>query len=643
MMAGAWALRSAPGWRCGRAADHASIVPVRLPAGYTWLPPHRREQTWSVDPRVDVTSALLIVGLALVLAVPTVARAIGVAPLAAAGIVLTYAIHPLLGLTVMRAIGYRPRLSQTRVIVELIHGVAIVSALAAATGDPLASLWSLSVMYAALDGGDYAAPPSVTQLSTHTLGPLVAIPAFLAAGVPRGCAVGVPLFFAAFAAFAYAFMARRAVVVRESFARRDAVHAQVVDGRRAVEREGIIRRLSSSIEAGLHAARSTREGAPSGDDAIALASRRSLEELRHTMAALETPAPPSPPSRRGPLYGLVPTFATAGVTRSHLVERIGLPLSIAAPTALATAVPIAGGDPASALWSFAVVYATIDGSDYDVEASWLQLVLHCGTPLATIPIFLALGAPLAATLGGTAFVASTCFMGFHYTAVRSRIVREVRAERASLEAELAGMRADREREVLARDLHDTVGANLSLAALYGDLLALDGGDRGRAAQLSAALEGATAQGLDDLRVLLDGLASDALDLAALAEILRARASRVASAAGAAIDVRVATCAGGDAAVPAAVRYALVRVAHEATSNAIRHGRGASVSMELAHDGEAITLRVRDDGRGFDPATARPGRGLSNMRSRAVELGGSFDVESSGDGTRVTVRMPARPS
>lgn len=608
-----------------------------------WAPPRSHEQSWNIDPRADVTSVLLIVGLALVLAVPTVARAVGVAPLAAAGVVLTYAIHPTLGLLFMRTIRRHPRLVQARVVVELIHGVAIVSVLAAATSDPLTPLWSLSVMYAALDGGDYDAPPSVAQLSTHALGPVVAIPAFLAAGLRPGQAIGVPLLFAAFTAFAYGYMARRTVVVRASFAERDAIRARVVDGRRAMEREGLIGRLSGSIEEGLRAARTSRSGAPSDDDgAIAIASRRSLAELRDAMAALEAPAPPSPPAPRGPLYRLMPTFASVDGPRSWLVERLGLPLSVAAPIALATAVPIAGGDPVSALWALAVVYATIDGSDYDVEASWLQVALHCGTPVATVPIFVALGAPLASALGGTVFVASTCFMAFHFTAVRARIVREVRAERALLEAELAGIRADRDRELLARDLHDTVGANLSLAALYADLLARHGGDRERARQLAAALEGATAQGLDDLRMLLEGLASDAPDLDAVAAVIRARASRVASAVGAAIEVRVAAGAGGGATVAAAARYALVGVAHEATSNAIRHGRASSVSVELARDANAIVLRVRDDGRGFDPAAATGGRGLPNMRARAVELGGSFDVESGDGGTRVTARIPARP-
>lgn len=621
---------------------------MRLPAGYVWIPPRSQEQTWSVDPRLDLWSLLLIGGLALVLAVPTVAKALDVAPRVASCIVLTYTIHPVLGLLFGRWIRRRPRLVLARVIVELLHGVAIVSALAAATGDPLAPLWSLSVMYAALDGGDFDAPPSVAQLVIHGLGPLVAIPTFLATHVSRAQAVGVPLVFAASASLAYMYMARRAVVVRAAFAERNALRARVIEGRRDIEREAVISRLTNSIEVTLRAARTDRTGTPNDDGAISLASRRSLAELRSTMEALETSAPagaPAVPPRRGPLYRLLPTHASANAPQSRLVEGLGLPLAIGVPTLLAAAIPIVGGDPASALWSFAVVYATIDGSNYDVEASWLQLVLHCGAPLATIPIFLALGAPLASAAGGTLFVASTCFMGFHYTAVRARLVREVRAERALFESELARMRADRERRLLARDLHDTVGANLSLAALYADLLARDGGDRDRAKQLSAAAEAATAQGLDDLRMMLEGLASEALDLGALAEVLRARTSRLVSAEGAAIDVHVATvaCAGAirDPEVAAAARYALVRVAHEATSNAIRHGRASLVSIELAHEGGTIVLRVRDDGRGFDPTSTTPGRGLPNMHLRAVESGGSFGIESSRAGTCVTVRVPAR--
>jgi len=64
------------------------------------------------------------------------------------------------------------------------------------------------------------------------------------------------------------------------------------------------------------------------------------------------------------------------------------------------------------------------------------------------------------------------------------------------------------------------------------------------------------------------------------------------------------------------------------------------------DGREFSVRVADNGCGFDPqaaATATPGRrghGLENMRRRMTELGGACHLESqSGKGTRITLRMP----
>ena len=58
----------------------------------------------------------------------------------------------------------------------------------------------------------------------------------------------------------------------------------------------------------------------------------------------------------------------------------------------------------------------------------------------------------------------------------------------------------------------------------------------------------------------------------------------------------------------------------------------------------MVLEIDDDGRGFDPATARPGgQGLGNLRARAQALGGRVELDSHpGEGTRVRVQL-TRPS
>ena len=74
-------------------------------------------------------------------------------------------------------------------------------------------------------------------------------------------------------------------------------------------------------------------------------------------------------------------------------------------------------------------------------------------------------------------------------------------------------------------------------------------------------------------------------------------------------------------LPAAVEVAAYRIASEALTNAVRHAGARRCDITLTAD-EALTVEVTDDGRGL-PDDPIPGIGLSSMRERAEELGGSF--------------------
>ena len=87
------------------------------------------------------------------------------------------------------------------------------------------------------------------------------------------------------------------------------------------------------------------------------------------------------------------------------------------------------------------------------------------------------------------------------------------------------------------------------------------------------------------------------------------------------------------------RHELVRITREAVSNALRHGRAASVRIRLERDLDGGRLVVEDDGCGFEPVAAAgsTGYGLTSMRERAAALPGVFDLTSAeGRGTRVAV-------
>ncbi len=95
-------------------------------------------------------------------------------------------------------------------------------------------------------------------------------------------------------------------------------------------------------------------------------------------------------------------------------------------------------------------------------------------------------------------------------------------------------------------------------------------------------------------------------------------------------------------VPRHVQRELLRIAHEAVVNAVQHGQARHLEARLHYDQAALSLSVRDDGRGFDlhgVAEAKPGHfGLQGMRERASLLG-QFAIESAtGQGTTITVNV-----
>jgi PAS domain S-box-containing protein len=93
-------------------------------------------------------------------------------------------------------------------------------------------------------------------------------------------------------------------------------------------------------------------------------------------------------------------------------------------------------------------------------------------------------------------------------------------------------------------------------------------------------------------------------------------------------------------LPGEVSVELLRVLQEALTNARRHSAARKVEVRLRMEGKAILIEVADDGRGFEPESAKSGVGLSAMRERVEGLGGRIEVTSlPGEGTKVKVRVP----
>lgn len=95
-------------------------------------------------------------------------------------------------------------------------------------------------------------------------------------------------------------------------------------------------------------------------------------------------------------------------------------------------------------------------------------------------------------------------------------------------------------------------------------------------------------------------------------------------------------------LPMPIARTIFLTTQEALANVARHARANEVSVEITGRDSMVTLSVTDDGRGFNVAeqTQAVGHGLPNMRARAEERNGSFEIDSTpGLGTTICLRLP----
>jgi two-component system NarL family sensor kinase len=96
-----------------------------------------------------------------------------------------------------------------------------------------------------------------------------------------------------------------------------------------------------------------------------------------------------------------------------------------------------------------------------------------------------------------------------------------------------------------------------------------------------------------------------------------------------------------------VETALFRIAQQALANVEQHAAARHVRVLLERSGPTVTLRVEDDGRGFDPTevevlAGQQGFGLTSMRERVQALGGQLAIETGWGGTAIQAWVPAGP-
>lgn len=226
---------------------------------------------------------------------------------------------------------------------------------------------------------------------------------------------------------------------------------------------------------------------------------------------------------------------------------------------------------------------------------------------------------------------------------RQRLIDELRATQAELAMAERQTGVLRERQRLAREIHDTLAQGFISIITHLEAaepaLPLDAETARR--QLDQARRSAR-EGLTEARRLVRALRPEMLEHGSLADAV----TRVTTRWSDLNDIAAAAIVTGvPRPLPTEVEITLLRATQEALANVARHAAARQVTVTLSYMNDQIALDVQDDGVGFDPATVGSGEGfgLVAMGDRAAELGGALTIESDAtQGTTVTLTLPAVP-
>ncbi len=213
-----------------------------------------------------------------------------------------------------------------------------------------------------------------------------------------------------------------------------------------------------------------------------------------------------------------------------------------------------------------------------------------------------------------------------YAAHRQRVRRLVELERV--------------RTRIATDLHDDIGANLSLIAMLSEVARgfVKNDDR-RMKEWFSTIASTSRDTVDAMSDIVWAVNPNRDQLSDLTQRMRRFADDILGTREITLDFRAPEMERG-LKVGADLRREVFLIFKESINNMVRHSQCTAANVELRVEQGWLDLRVHDNGRGFDPASANEGNGLASMQQRASKLGGSLEITApNGQGTSVNLKVP----
>ncbi len=258
------------------------------------------------------------------------------------------------------------------------------------------------------------------------------------------------------------------------------------------------------------------------------------------------------------------------------------------------------------------------------------------TPSAWVSGLATAGLSLVFTIAFGLWIANIA----EYGEDRARLVAELTAAQAQVEALSRERGAADERERLARDIHDTLAQTLAGLVILAERAGLQSrnGQTDAAARTISTVEDTAREALAEARALVARTAAvpsePAFGAAAARLVERFRAE-------AGFEIGFDD-SGVTPPLARETQVVLLRCAQEALANVRKHAGATRADVRVATTSVGgVELEVSDDGRGFDALAARTGFGLDGMSERVALAGGVLDIASdAGEGTVLRITLPA---
>lgn len=198
-----------------------------------------------------------------------------------------------------------------------------------------------------------------------------------------------------------------------------------------------------------------------------------------------------------------------------------------------------------------------------------------------------------------------------------------------------------QRMLISRDLHDNIGAQLTIIISAVENLKFFEPIQEQLTQRYDTIANFTKQTITELRDTIWAMNSGSITWEDLSSRIRDYLQKAGlSASHITFDYEINDRIDKSISIPSAASIQVLRVVQEAVQNAIKYSEANRVEIKIDSTGKEVLVNISDDGKGFNESEITPGNGLYNMRKRAEELGGSLEIHSeTASGTSILLVWP----